>query len=158
MYKLDNALKIPLHIQLYDALKKDIVQKQTVGEKLPSIRKLSSLYNISKTTVESAYSQLYAEGFIDSQPKKGYFVADILYEKQHVHNNTKSTQQQKKSSYKYDFFPAQLRKEDFPLKTWKRLFNKAVDESLDFGSYLNGQGELGLREEISSYLNSLRGV
>lgn len=51
------------------------------GEKLPSIRKVSTLYNLSKTTVESAYSQLYAEGYIESRPKSGYYVSELYFGK-----------------------------------------------------------------------------
>jgi len=156
MYKLDATLKTPLHIQLYKAIKDDIVTNYSVGEKLPSIRKVASLYNISKTTVESAYTQLYAEGVIDSQPKRGYFVADIFYMQtpsQNRHNTQQITQ-----NYKYDFFPAQLKKEDFPQKIFKRLCNKVLSEDIEFGAYGDGQGEKELREAIAHYLQSLRGV
>jgi len=157
LYSIDTNSKTSLHIQLYKAVKEEILSQLQVGDKLPSIRKLSTQYNLSKTTVESAYSQLYAEGFIESKPKSGYYVADVLYKNiQNTDNKSKSHASQK--TYKYDFFPAQLKKEDFPLKTWKRCFNKAVDETLDFGSYGDGQGESGLRDEIASYLTSLRGV
>jgi len=156
LYTLNQNSRIPLHIQLYNALKEDILSKLQAGDKLPSIRKLATLYNISKTTVESAYSQLYAEGFIESKPKSGYYVADILYKNSNSHATPPLFTPQQ--HYKYDFFPAQLRSKDFPLKTWKRCFNKAMGESLDFGSYGDGQGELGLRDAIASYLNTLRGV
>ena len=157
MYQLDKNSQEPLHIQLYKALKEDISTRLKVGEKLPSIRKLASLYNISKTTVESAYSQLYAEGLIESRPKSGYYVADLLYSDTRKASTSLHHTQEKKE-YKYDFFPAQLKAEDFPLKTWKRCSNKALNSALDFGSYGDGQGEYGLREEISAYLRSLRGV
>ncbi len=157
LYSIDTNSKTSLHIQLYKAIKEEILSQLQVGDKLPSIRKLSTQYNLSKTTVESAYSQLYAEGFIESKPKSGYYVADVLYKNiQNIHNKPTSHASQK--TYKYDFFPAQLKKEDFPLKIWKRCFNKAVNETLDFGSYGDGQGESGLRDEIASYLTSLRGV
>ena len=157
LYSIDTNSKIPLHIQLYKDIKEKILSQLRVGDKLPSIRKLSTQYNLSKTTVESAYSQLYAEGFIESKPKSGYYVADVLYKNiRDMHGKTKSQDSQR--TYKYDFFPAQLKKEDFPLKIWKRCFNKAVNETLDFGSYGDGRGESGFRDEIASYLTSLRGV
>ena len=79
MYILDENSAKALHIQLYEALKEDILNNKKVGDKLPSIRKLANEQNISITTVQSAYSQLYAEGFIESKPKRGYFVAEYLY-------------------------------------------------------------------------------
>ena len=84
-------------------------------------------------------------------------MADVLY-KNTSDTNEKTKPHTSQKNYKYDFFPAQLKKEDFPLKIWKRCFNKAVDETLDFGSYGDGQGKSGLRVEIASYLTTLRGV
>ena len=156
MYFLDSSSKKPLHIQLYEAMKEEIIRDYKVGDKLPSIRKVATLYNLSKTTVESALSQLYAEGYIESRPKSGYYVSDFQFE---VLTQKKQREGAKsKKVYQYDFFPAQLHKDSFPLKLWKRLFAKAVDESLDFGSYHDGQGERELREEIANYLTASRGV
>ncbi len=156
MYLIDIESQTPLHIQLYEQMKKEITSQLQVGDKLPSIRKIASLYNLSKTTVESAFSQLYAEGYIESRPKSGYYVSDFhfgVFSKKEVIKSPKI-----KKIYRYDFFPARLRKEDFPLKLWKRLSNKVIDESLDFGAYHDGQGERGLREQIARYLIASRGV
>jgi len=139
-------------------MKEEIITNLKVGDKLPSIRKVATLYNLSKTTVESSFSQLYAEGYIESRPKSGYFVSDFYFDEIAKKEDIEPTATTKKTIYRYDFFPAQLKKEDFPLKLWKRLFTKAVNESLDFGSYHDGQGEIGLREQIANYLISSRGV
>ncbi len=158
MYLIDEKSTIPLHIQLYEAFKDDIIKNYTVGEKLPSIRKIASLYNLSKNSVQSSYNQLYAEGYIESRPKRGYFVSDIYFDGFKSPKVTDETPKAKKKSYHYDFFPAQLSKDSFPLKTWKRIYNKVIDASLDFGAYHDGQGEEGLREQIASYLIDSRGV
>ena len=158
MYIVNENSKTPLHIQLYQALKKDIVSNYTLGDKLPSIRKIASLYNLSKTTVESAYSQLYAEGYVESRAKSGYYVSELFFDsyKKDQASTRKSTPTAK--TCLYDFFPAQLHKEDFPLKLWKRLYSKTIDEQVDFGAYPDGQGELALRVQIANYLQSSRGV
>jgi len=158
LYIINTKSKTPLHIQLYDALKDDIISHLKVGDKLPSIRKIVSLYTLSKTTVESAYSQLYAEGYIESRPKSGYYVSDFQFSSITSQNTLIPMKEQTTESHKYDFFPAQLNKEDFPLKLWKRLSTKAITQSLDFGSYHDGQGELTLREEIARYVINSRGV
>ena len=44
--------------------------KLPVGMKLPSKRKLGEFLNVSQTTIEFAYGQLTAEGFISSIPEK----------------------------------------------------------------------------------------
>ncbi len=189
MYILDAKSKIPLHIQLYQAIKDDIVSNYQVGDKLPSIRKVATLYNLSKNTVESAYSQLYAEGYVESRTKSGYYVSELFFDSFRTEDSNKSNKQPEKlgtdgfslalfgtkvsdskkscnnssdsptpKSYKYDFFPAQLHKEDFPFKTWKRLYNRVITHETDFGSYPQGQGELVLRESIAEYLKNSRGV
>ncbi|MGE3593508.1 MAG: GntR family transcriptional regulator, partial [Arcobacter sp.] len=79
MYKFNNYS--PLYIQLYEQLKDEIKTKLKAGEKLPSIRKISSDYKLSKTTVQTAYNQLYAEGYIQSREKSGYFVCVEIFEK-----------------------------------------------------------------------------
>jgi len=158
LYILDTNSKEPLHIQLYKALKNDIISNYRVNDKLPSIRKTASLYNLSKTTVESAYTQLYAEGFIESFPKSGYRVSDMYYKDFGNNDQRNREKTEEKTTYKYDFFPAQLTNDSFPLKLFKRLFNKAVNESLDFGSYHDGAGEIELRQEIVKYLSNSRGV
>ena len=158
MYFIDKNSKTPLHIQVYEEIKKEIIHNLKVGDKLQSIRKVATIYNLSKTSVESAYSQLRAEGFIDSYPQKGYFVTDTNYE--NFKNETKlpSEKEKSKEEFLYDFHPARLEKESFPLKTWKRIFNKAIDESINFSTYRDAQGEYGLRDEIAKYLIESRGV
>jgi len=158
VYILNESSKTPLHIQLYNQIKEDILANYSVGDKLPSIRKVATLYNLSKTTVESAYSQLFAEGYIESRPKSGYYVCELYFD---TFKNSKLPSKKAKTSkkpYRYNFFPAQLHREDFPLKLWKRIYSKVINESVDFGAYPNGQGELILREQIAKYLQSSRGV
>ncbi|WP_368031113.1 PLP-dependent aminotransferase family protein [Arcobacter sp. s6] len=158
MYFINKNSKTPLHIQVYEEIKKEIIHNLKVGDKLQSIRKVATIYNLSKTSVESAYSQLIAEGFIDSYPQKGYFVTDTNYE--NFKNETKLPigKEKTKEEFLYDFHPARLEKESFPLKTWKRIFNKAIDESINFSTYRDAQGEYGLRDEIAKYLIESRGV
>ena len=45
------------------------------GEKLPSKRSFARNLGVSVVTVESAYAQLAAEGYIDSRPRSGYYAA-----------------------------------------------------------------------------------
>ena len=67
-----------LYIHLYKCIKNDILQDNLhAGEKLPSKRSLAKNLNISVITIENAYAQLIAEGYVYSIPKKGFFVADI---------------------------------------------------------------------------------
>lgn len=69
---LNRESKTPLYKQLYASIRKAIESNGlTKGDRLVSIRKLSKALNISKTTVEAAYSQLCAEGYIKTTPSAG---------------------------------------------------------------------------------------
>lgn len=62
-----------MYEQLYIGMKNAIITKQIdVGTKLPSKRKLADFLNISQTTIEIAYGQLLAEGYITSKPRVGF--------------------------------------------------------------------------------------
>lgn len=77
-YVLEPGSRIPLYEQLYRAIKDSILSGViSGGEKLPSKRELAEHLNISRITVENAYSQLLAEGYIVSRPRSGYY-AEVL--------------------------------------------------------------------------------
>ena len=156
MYKFDN--NSPLYMQLYKQLKNDIETKLKAGTKLPSIRKLSNDYNLSKTTVQSAYNQLYAEGYIESKKNSGYFICEDIIQNFQINLNKKENITKENNNYKIDFFPASLNKSSFPKKTWLKLYNKVVKDDIHYGIYHDIQGEIELREELSKYLLASRNV
>ena len=66
-YELKKSPGIPLYEALYRCIRQDILSgKLAAGEKLPSKRALATHLEVSKITVEAAYNQLLAEGFIAS--------------------------------------------------------------------------------------------
>jgi GntR family transcriptional regulator/MocR family aminotransferase len=68
----------PLYEQLYAFIQKEIEGGTLrADEKLPSARKLAAHLNISRSTVENAYAQLIAEGYITSVEKRGYYVCAV---------------------------------------------------------------------------------
>lgn len=46
-----------------------------LGEKLPSIRSVQKLYNVSINTVKQAFLELESKSLIESRPRSGYFVS-----------------------------------------------------------------------------------
>lgn len=68
------------------------MEKSSLDE-ASSKRKLAMHLEVSKNTVESAYEQLLAEGYIESVSRKGYFVCEI---EQMIH-----TMKKEKSLRKY---------------------------------------------------------
>ncbi len=77
-YSFEDIGNDTLYEHLYKAVKNDILNGTlTPMQKLPSKRSFAKNLSISTITVENAYSQLLAEGYIFSVPKKGYYVSDF---------------------------------------------------------------------------------
>lgn len=115
MYKFEKS-SIPLYLQLYEQIKMDIQNNTLAGTKLLSIRKMCQEYKLSKTTVESAYNQLYAEGYIESRPQSGFFVSEDLHKEFKQKYQEMSEEKISEKKYKYNFYPAQYSDDVFPKK------------------------------------------
>lgn len=77
-YFLEKDEHTPLYESLYRNIHAEILNgKLSSGEKLPSKRLLAKHLKISITTVENAYNQLLAEGFIYSIKGSGFYVSKI---------------------------------------------------------------------------------
>lgn len=158
---LNAKSNIPLYIQLYNFIKKEIqLGNLQSNSKLPSKRKLSKYLDISQNTVEAAYDQLITEGYIISFPKKGYYVTE-LQEVVALGNTSKSNKDELKDKkyYKYEFYSSRVDLESFPYSVWRRI-NKDIisEENKDLLQIGHSQGDRNLRESISNYLRYSRGV
>jgi GntR family transcriptional regulator/MocR family aminotransferase len=75
---LDRNGTQPLYEQLYCCVRARIESGVlAAGGKLPSKRRLALHLRVSRSTVENAYAQLLAEGYLYSVERKGYFVPEI---------------------------------------------------------------------------------
>src|SRR6202453_5493606 len=64
----------PLHRQIYDAFRAMILERRLqAGQQIPSTRALADELGISRIPVLDAYSQLLAEGYIESRSGAGTF-------------------------------------------------------------------------------------
>lgn len=156
-YILNKEQAEPLYLQLYQQIKLSIYQQELqFGEKLPSKRNLCEYLQISQNTVESAYAQLLAEGYIESKPRSGFFVcfqAELAYPEPNVQKIAKKTA--KTTAYLLDFNPNLIDSDNFPLEQWRKAGNFRVKEWLNMG---DKQGDLNLRQQIAQYLLASRGV
>lgn len=156
--QFDHSNGIPLYIQLYRYLKKEITcGSVAAGEKLPSLRRISKDLAISVTTSELAYNQLLVEGYITSKPQSGYYVASITG----AHTADRPVIQDNFDFSTFTFESAELKYDlsCFDFGKWKKCMSKVLNEyshMLLFES--DPQGEPALRFEISKYVYSSRGV
>ena len=68
---------LPLHARVQRAIRQLILDGVLdVGRPLPASRALAKSLGVSRDTVESAYSQLHAEGFIERRVGSGSFVSE----------------------------------------------------------------------------------
>ncbi|WP_342513890.1 PLP-dependent aminotransferase family protein [Sporosarcina sp. FSL K6-1522] len=161
LIQLEKHTETPLYEQIYEQIQRDITSgKLPVGMKLPSKRKLGEFLNVSQTTIELAYAQLTAEGFISSQPRKGYYVQAIeeLAYVQPVALTIKPSQWTKTDAA-IDFSPGKIDTESFPFTQWRKYAKEVIDESSQNLLLLgHPHGDYELRQEIARYLYHSRGV
>ncbi|MDU2064677.1 MAG: PLP-dependent aminotransferase family protein [Sporomusaceae bacterium] len=162
MFILDNNDRRPLHVKLYNQIKNQILSgKLTPTTKLPSVRNLSQELSISRNTVEYVYEQLCTEGFIYSKPQSGYYIS--LLEQEFSPSLSQKIasplHQADKKTYLFDFHPAHLSSDSFPIKSWRKQLTDCLQEDpKQFALYSDPCGEIELRREIQQYLERFRGV
>ncbi len=156
-YGLKKAPGVPLYEALYRHIRADILSGQlTAGEKLPSKRALAAHLEVSKITVEAAYQQLAAEGYITPREKVGYFVEAVDQLPALPVRDAPAVQETQKTKL-LDLsanVPAK-----FPFSVWSRLQRQVM---LDVGPHLlepvPHQGLPQLRRAIAQHLSGFRGM
>lgn len=74
--QLDKSVPIPLYFQLKELIMTEIKNGNYKGEDLiPTEKELSDMYQISRTTVRQAITELVQEGWLYRKKSKGTFVA-----------------------------------------------------------------------------------
>lgn len=158
-FSLEADSNVPLYEQLYLHIRQAIVDDTlTTGTKLPSKRKLGEFLDVSQTTVELAYAQLLAEGYIESLPRKGFYV--LPQEELYVRRGSSVIEPLPvKKTYEFDLYPSQIDTTAFPFERWRRHLKQVVsEEHHDLLSLGSVQGDFVLRQEIATYLYHSRGV
>ena len=178
MIDLQGGAKAPLYEKIYEYIKNEIVDgKISKGEKLPSTRLLAKNLSVSRSTAELAYDQLLAEGYIEAEPYRGYFVCDIealyqLEQRNHMQEKLQAGQdwqpgwkteiKQGAGSSKQkeiDFSPYTIDTQNFPYNVWRKLHKKVLlDDREEILLSGDGQGDYELRVAIADYLHQARGV
>lgn len=155
-YDLKKSPGVPLYEALYRCIRADILGgKLPAGTKLPSKRALAAHLELSRITVETAYAQLAAEGYISAREKVGYFVESVT-----VFSPAPPAPVPKDEAVLPSVIdltsnaPA-----DFPFSVWSRLQRQVL---LDFGHELlqplPPYGCAALRQAIAAHLAGFRAM
>ena len=163
MMNLQGGAKAPLYEKIYEYIKSEITDGRIPrGERLPSTRLLAKNLAVSRSTVEMAYDQLLAEGYIQAEPCRGFFVCDIaeLYRlRGNSVGDTGQVHRPEKPVCLVDFSPYAIDTRSFPYNVWRKISrNVLLDDSEELLMAGDGQGEYSLRSEIADYLHHARGV
>ncbi|KUF32565.1 MULTISPECIES: PLP-dependent aminotransferase family protein [Lysinibacillus] len=155
----------PLYLQLYSYIKAEIQNGNILAQtKLPSQRSLAKHLQISRNTVDAAYQQLLAEGYVISKEREGLYVVELergyfQTSSNHFEPQLATPQEQQLPSIKYNFNYGDINLKDFPYKIWRTLTLQSLnEEQAHLLLYGDPQGELELRNYIASYLYEARGV
>ena len=180
---LDRSHREPLTAQLIEQLRDAIRQARIrPGTRLPSSRRLSEQLSVSRNTVVRAYDTLIVEGYVESRPASGVFVAEqppgpVLKSEANgpeptrvgalshmplpllplrVHNLVNAH----RGRLAIDFFPGRPSAALFPLKSWRRLLQTSLSHGGNIGlsQYDDPAGLPALRAAIAGHLATTRGI
>lgn len=152
-YTLDRSGASPLYEQLYRALKADILSGALPGgSRLPSGRALAEHLGLSRVTVETAYAQLLAEGYLTSRPRAGYFVEQLT--PQELPPRVSEPEAQPPEPETAQSRSAQL----FPFSVWARLMRGVLlDRRQELLRPAPDAGLPALRQAVAAELYRQRG-
>ena len=169
---------LPLHVRIQRALRQLILDGALdVGWRLPASRALAQSLSVSRDTVEAAYGQLHAEGFIERHTGSGSFVSEQVQRlpgrglMQSPLARVPALRLSQRGAAMFaggglrDFFaprafaPGVPETRNFPLQTWERLQRQVLKEH-GTRALLHSppQGTEALRQAIAAYVNLERGA
>lgn len=169
---------LPLYARVQRAIRQLILDGALdVGRPLPASRALAKSLGVSRDTVESAYSQLHAEGFIERRVGSGSFVSERARrlpgrgKARRTEDCKETLRLSQRGSAMFQggglrdfltprpFAPGVPETRSFPLQTWDRLQRQVLKE---YGTqallHSPPQGMEPLRRAIADYVNLERGA
>ncbi|MBK1683987.1 PLP-dependent aminotransferase family protein [Rhodoferax fermentans] len=172
--RLNPQDRLPLHRQLYEALRRAILEnKLSPEERLPSSRDLVQDLGLSRNTVVAALTQLTVEGYLVSRVGSGTFVSAKVPQRQRrpLRQTSHPAQQlsHRGQALGKHFCASELEIQPFtpgiadfsafPVALWQRLQNKhwrmTYPDMLDYSS---SGGYAPLRRAVADYLHMFRSV
>ncbi|GAA5618661.1 PLP-dependent aminotransferase family protein [Brucella anthropi] len=169
---------MPLHARIQRSIRQLIIDGALgPGKPLPASRSLAKSLGVSRDTIEAAYAQLHAEGFIDRRVGSGSFVAQIteftpghsvsqreaLLRNQAPNLSKRGAAMFRSGGVRELLAPRPFahgvpETRNFPLQLWERLERQVLKEA-GTQALLHGhpQGTEPLRRAVAEYMNLERG-
>lgn len=159
-YSLEERGGLPLYEYLYQRIRRDILDGTlAAGERLPSKRALAEHLQISVITVENAYQQLEAEGFLYSRPRKGFFAAPVERLRFSPAAPPPVAPEPSEPVWRLDLTSGQVDVSRFPVSVWARLTRQVLSEGGEaLLTPVHRQGLPALRQAIARDLRERKGM
>ena len=129
-YPLNKESGRSLYEQLYEGIRRDILSGTLPAhQRLPSKRALAQHLEVSIITVQNAYEQLAAEGYIYSQEKRGYYVSPVERPLQAAARQPAPLPPEpEQKTYFLDLVTNSIDRAYFPFTVWARLMRETLLE------------------------------
>src|ERR1044071_8947222 len=187
MVQLDRAAAEPLHRQLYRQIRDELRSGNFSpnSSRLPSSRALAAELGISRVTVNLAFSELHAEGYLIAKTGSGTFIADPLpdaflsADQRRVPplaaQETRLSDRvnkipDRRGGVQFDLGPTDVAPgalltsgipavDEFPIAIWERLRAQVLaKKGANLLRYGSNRGDADLREAVAAYLCDFRGA
>ena len=158
-YPMEERGSLPLYEYLCRRIRSDILNGTLpAGTRLPSKRALAEHLHVSVITVEGAYSQLEAEGYLQALPKRGFFVSAVE-QTPPAPRETASLPEPETPRWRLDLSRNQVDTARFPVSTWAKLTRQVLSEEPEaLLSPVPHQGLPALRQAIAADLRDFKGM
>ncbi len=160
---IDKMSEASLTKQVYQQIRAQILHgEMKSGEKLPATRELASQINVSRNVIIEAYDLLIAEGFLESAPGSGTYVAEGAFLEEGEAESPVTIQEFQNSrsqTEQIDFRSGIPDLRLLPRKKWSQLEQAVcLDSPADIFGYDSPEGRMELRSALCRYLKKSRGV
>ena len=164
--------ELPLYEYLYRCIRDQVVTGEIAAEeRLPSRRALAERLGVSVVTVEGAYAQLVAEGYVVALPRRGYYAASLpalpdmaaaapapaLPSREHkaAHGDERAA-----GGVRYDLARGSSVASPGAARLWERALRDVLSHESDDVLYRTppARGVMRLREAIAGHLARSRGM
>lgn len=157
-YDLTQRGNLSRYEYLYRCIKEDILSgRLQAGERLPSKRALAGHLEIAVVTVETAYAQLAAEGYLRPEAKRGFFVSQV--ETQEMPEKSEWESEEEPELRSLDFNAGGTSEDSFPFSVWAKLTRRVLsDKGKELMAPMPHNGVKELRQAIARHLYRNRGI